>query len=55
MNCKAITNTLGKTNNVVSKRILVALVVISFLASCSRSVTPGEAANHHYGHCRDVR
>ena len=37
------------------KRILVALIVISFLASCSRSVTPGEAANHHYGHCRDVR
>jgi len=37
------------------KRILLALIVISFLASCARSVTPGDAANHHYGRCRDVR
>ena len=55
MNYEVITNSIEKTNKLVSKRILVALVVISFLASCSRSVTPGEAANHHYGHCRDVR
>jgi len=40
------------------KRILVAtLVILSsvVLFSCSHSVTPGEAASHHYGHCRDVR
>jgi hypothetical protein len=37
------------------KRILAALILITFLFSCSRSVTPGDAASHHYGHCRDVR
>ncbi len=37
------------------KLILTLIIIISFVASCSRSVTPGEAANHHYGHCRDVR
>jgi len=40
------------------KRILVAtLVILTSLSlfSCSHSVTPGDAASHHYGHCRDVR
>jgi len=41
------------------KRILLAaLFVITssiVFTSCSHSVTPGEAANHHYSHCRDVR
>jgi len=39
------------------KRILVAIVVLTSIAltSCSHSVTPGEAASHHYGRCRDVR
>jgi hypothetical protein len=37
------------------KKILALLVLASLLFSCSRSVTPYEAANHHYGHCRDVK
>jgi hypothetical protein len=39
------------------KRFLVALVIISstLLFSCSRSVTPDQAANNHYSHCRDMR
>jgi hypothetical protein len=37
------------------KRILALILIISFVSSCSRSVTPGEAANHHYSKCRDVR
>jgi hypothetical protein len=40
------------------KRILTALLIVSFvsfLSSCSRSVTPGEAASHHYSRCRDMR
>ncbi len=39
------------------KRILLAILILTTvtLFSCSRSVTPGDAANHHYGHCRDVR
>ena len=39
----------------MNKRIVLALIVISFFASCARSVTPGEAASHHYGSCRNVR
>jgi len=47
--------TLKMKNNM--KRILVAIVVLTSIAltSCSHSVTPGEAASHHYGRCRDVR
>jgi len=39
------------------KRILLATLFIlsAFLFSCARSVTPGEAASHHYSHCRDMR
>jgi len=38
------------------KRILVLLVIISScLISCSRAVTPGEAASHHYSRCREMR
>jgi hypothetical protein len=37
------------------KKILALVVIVFLLASCSRSVTPYEAANHHYSHCRDVR
>ncbi|MHA4807935.1 hypothetical protein ACX0G9_07505 [Flavitalea flava] len=38
-------------------RIQTLLIAVSLLClfSCSRSVTPGEAANRHYGRCRDVR
>ena len=39
-------------------RILLAVVVIlsgSLLFSCNRSVTPEQAANTHYSHCRDMR
>jgi len=48
--------TLKMKNNM--KRILVAAIVVLTsitLFSCSHSVTPGEAASHHYGRCRDVR
>jgi len=39
------------------KRIpaLLVVLVLLILFSCNRGVTPGEAANNHYGHCRDVR
>jgi hypothetical protein len=41
------------------KRFLIALVVLilssTLLYSCSRSVTPEQAASNHYGHCRDMR
>ena len=39
----------------MNKRIVLALIVISLFASCARSVTPGDAASHHYGSCRNVR
>jgi len=32
---------------------LFALMIV--LASCSRAVTPGDAANHHYKNCRNVK
>ncbi len=37
------------------KKILVLILIAAFLFSCSREVTPSEAANHHYKKCRDVR
>jgi hypothetical protein len=37
------------------KKILALLLIISFLYSCSRSVTPYQAASHHYSRCRDMR
>ena len=37
------------------KKILALLVIISFLYSCNRAVTPYEAASHHYNRCRDMR
>jgi len=40
------------------KRILLAAIIIiisTTLFSCSRSVTPGEAASNHYSHCRNMR
>ncbi|HVU97568.1 MAG TPA: hypothetical protein VHE34_20230 [Puia sp.] len=41
------------------KRLFVALVLLvlcsTLLYSCARSVTPGEAASHHYSRCRDMR
>ncbi len=40
------------------KRILLAAIVIitsTTLFSCSRSVTPEQAASTHYSHCRDMR
>jgi PBP1b-binding outer membrane lipoprotein LpoB len=39
----------------VMKKILALIVLISFLTSCARSVTPYEAASHHYKKCRDMR
>jgi PBP1b-binding outer membrane lipoprotein LpoB len=36
-------------------QILAVILVIAFFASCSRSVTPFEAANNHYNRCRAVR
>jgi len=37
------------------KCIVLVLIVITLFASCARSVTPGDAASHHYGSCRNVR
>lgn len=37
------------------KKILAVALLLSLLYSCARSVTPYEAASHHYNHCRDMR
>jgi hypothetical protein len=37
------------------KKILALALLLSLLYSCSRSVTPYEAATHHYSHCKDMR
>ncbi len=37
------------------KKILALALLLTLLYSCSRSVTPYEAASHHYNHCRDMR
>jgi hypothetical protein len=41
------------------KRFFVAIILVvissALLTSCARSVTPGEAASHHYSRCRDMR
>jgi hypothetical protein len=37
------------------KKILAMALLLSLLYSCSRSVTPYQAANNHYNHCRDMR
>jgi len=44
---------LSKNENM--KKILCLVVLVTLLYSCSRAVTPYEAANHHYSKCRDVR
>ncbi|HLX92262.1 MAG TPA: hypothetical protein VKR32_11290 [Puia sp.] len=36
-------------------KIIFALVFAACVAACSRAVTPYEAANHHFSHCRDVK
>jgi hypothetical protein len=37
-------------------RKLMAIIALGILfASCNRAVTPGEAANNKYKHCRPVR
>lgn len=38
----------------MKKMVIFLLVVIAF-SSCGRALTPGEAANHHYKKCRDIR
>jgi hypothetical protein len=41
------------------KRFFVAMIIVvicsSLLSSCARSVTPDQAASHHYSRCRDMR
>ena len=41
------------------KRFIIALIIVvissTLLYSCSRSVTPEQAASHHYSRCRDMR
>jgi hypothetical protein len=37
------------------KTLLAILVCAIAFTSCARSVSPGEAANHHYKKCRSVR
>ncbi|HVS98755.1 MAG TPA: hypothetical protein VHE54_19830 [Puia sp.] len=41
------------------KRLIAAFVLIviscSLLTSCDRSVTPEQAASHHYKSCRSMR
>ncbi|HEY4108391.1 hypothetical protein [Puia sp.] len=35
--------------------ILLLIVTSTMFYSCSRSVTPDQAASHHYSRCRDMR
>jgi hypothetical protein len=37
------------------KTLLAILVCTIAFTSCARSVSPGEAANHHYKKCRSVK
>jgi hypothetical protein len=37
------------------KKAAAILAIAIFLFSCSRSVTPYQAANHHYNSCRPIR
>jgi PBP1b-binding outer membrane lipoprotein LpoB len=37
------------------KKILALALLLSLLYSCSHSVTPYEAASHHYNKCKDMR
>ncbi len=37
------------------KKILALALLLSLLYSCNRSVTPYEAANNHYNHCRNMK
>jgi hypothetical protein len=37
------------------KKILALALLLSLLYSCSRSVTPYEAATNHYKSCRNMR
>jgi hypothetical protein len=37
------------------KKAALILALASALFSCSRSVTPYQAANHHYNGCRPIR
>lgn len=37
------------------KNLVLFLVLAILFSSCSRALTPGEAANHHYKKCRDIR
>lgn len=37
------------------KKAALILALVGALCSCSRSVTPFQAANHHYNGCRPIR
>jgi hypothetical protein len=37
------------------KKILALALLLSLLYSCNRSVTPYEAATHHYNSCRFMK
>jgi len=37
------------------KKAALILALATALYSCSRSVTPYQAANHHYNGCRPIR
>lgn len=37
------------------KKLVVFLLIVIAFSSCGRALTPGEAANHHYKKCRDIR
>jgi len=36
------------------KKILALALLLALLYSCNRAVTPYQAANNHYGHCREM-
>jgi hypothetical protein len=37
------------------KTLIVCLLVMAAFSSCSRALTPDQAANNHYKKCRDIR
>ena len=37
------------------KKIIALLILVSFLFSCNRALTPYQAASGHYKKCRDIK
>ena len=43
------------SKSTIMKNLITVIVLVLLFASCSRSVTPYEAANKHYKRCQSIR